>query len=55
MEFKFKNPAYPTEERVQDLMERMTLREKLAVIIETSRCRRMQMSSFVPEMLWKMN
>lgn len=36
MEFKFKNPAYPTEERVQDLMERMTLREKLAVIIETS-------------------
>ncbi|MBR5311857.1 MAG: glycoside hydrolase family 3 C-terminal domain-containing protein [Clostridia bacterium] len=36
MEAKFKNPASPTEERVQDLMSRMTLREKLAVIIETS-------------------
>ena len=33
---KFKDPTYPIEERVQDLMERMTLKEKLAIIIETS-------------------
>ena len=33
---KFKDPAYPLEERVQDLMARMTLKEKIAVIIETS-------------------
>ncbi|MBR4961526.1 MAG: glycoside hydrolase family 3 C-terminal domain-containing protein [Clostridia bacterium] len=33
---KFKNPAYPIEERVEDLMARMTLREKLAILIETS-------------------
>jgi len=33
---KFKDPAYPLEERVQDLMERMTLKEKIAIIIETS-------------------
>ena len=32
----YKNPAYPTAERVEDLMSRMTLREKLAIIIETS-------------------
>ena len=33
---KFKDPSYPLEERVQDLMARMTLKEKLAIIIETS-------------------
>lgn len=33
---KFRNPSFPVEERVQDLLERMTLKEKLAVIIETS-------------------
>lgn len=33
---KFRDPAYPVSERVQDLMDRMTLKEKLAVIIETS-------------------
>lgn len=33
---KFKNPAYPIEERVQDLMGRMTLKEKIAILIETS-------------------
>ena len=33
---KLKDPAYPLEERVQDLMARMTLKEKIAVIIETS-------------------
>ncbi len=32
----FKNPAYPIEERVRDLMQRMTLPEKLAIIVETS-------------------
>lgn len=32
----FKNPEYPVDERISDLMQRMTLREKLAVIIETS-------------------
>jgi len=32
----FENPAYPVEERVRDLMQRLTLREKLAIIIETS-------------------
>ena len=33
---KFKDPTYPIEERVQDLMGRMTLREKIAILIETS-------------------
>ena len=33
---KYKNPACPVEERVQDLMSRMTIREKLAILIETS-------------------
>ena len=33
---KFRNPSFPLEERVQDLLSRMTLKEKLAVIIETS-------------------
>ncbi|MBQ2726411.1 MAG: glycoside hydrolase family 3 protein, partial [Clostridia bacterium] len=33
---KYKNPACPIEERVQDLMSHMTLREKIAVMIETS-------------------
>lgn len=33
---KFKDPTCPVEERVQDLMSRMTLREKIAIIIETS-------------------
>ena len=33
---KFKDLTYSVEERVQDLMARMTLKEKLAVIIETS-------------------
>lgn len=33
---KFKNPSFPVEERVEDLLSRMTLKEKLAVIIETS-------------------
>ena len=33
---KYKDPAYSLEERVQDLMARMTLKEKLAIIIETS-------------------
>ena len=32
----FRNPTYPIEERVQDLMARMTLHEKLAILIETS-------------------
>lgn len=35
-EIIFKNPSYPVSERVQDLMSRMTLKEKLAIIIETS-------------------
>ncbi len=33
---KYKDPAYPIAERVEDLMSRMTLKEKLAIIIETS-------------------
>ena len=33
---KFKDTTYSLEERVQDLMARMTLKEKLAIIIETS-------------------
>ena len=33
---KFRDPSLPIEERVQDLMSRMTIREKIAVIIETS-------------------
>jgi len=33
---KYRDPACPIEERVQDLMSRMTPREKIAVIIETS-------------------
>ncbi len=33
---KFKNPSFPVEERVDDLLGRMTIKEKLAIIIETS-------------------
>ena len=33
---KFKDPTCPIGERVQDLMSRMTLKEKIAIIIETS-------------------
>lgn len=33
---KFKDPTYPIDERVQDLMDRMTIQEKLAIMIETS-------------------
>ena len=33
---KFRDPTYPIEERVQDLMARMTIKEKLAILIETS-------------------
>ncbi len=33
---KFKDTALPISDRVQDLMEGMTLKEKLMIIIETS-------------------
>ena len=33
---RYKNPACPIEERVQDLIERLTLKEKLLLLIETS-------------------
>ena len=33
---KYLDPACPIEERVEDLLSRMTLREKIAVMIETS-------------------
>ena len=33
---KFKDTSFPIEERVQDLLERMTLKEKLMLMIETS-------------------
>ena len=36
MNMKYKDTAFSVEERVQDLMAQMTLREKLMILIETS-------------------